>query len=358
MNTDLQWLKDLYGSQGYVFADIQAEPVFLEEPGKIDLVYHIDEGQAVARRPHLRPHRRRQPAHADSNRAQSALVPPGPDRRHPRDSRQRAPAAGERLVPHRSGQRRQHRRSPTGFAILMMSNWPTPRRRRASAARVRTDTVQPRRHQACPRQRPMRFDRQPAMLSRATQIDVHLDIETSVAAGAGPRPAGQSIGQSVSIVGGPDAESLSAADHWVLPGRSRRIPSGQATYPVTQAAGGASPATAYAANAYATNAYGGQAVRATGPESTPVGYNAQPVPPVQPVQYTEPLPPGTTFGPPPLPPAQPVGPPPGMMADPNITPLPANPQLFPSGATSRGPGRLRIRQSTSSSMRTKHRPAG
>ncbi len=45
MNNDLQWLKDLYGSQGYVFADIRAEPVFLEEPGKIDLVYHIDEGK-------------------------------------------------------------------------------------------------------------------------------------------------------------------------------------------------------------------------------------------------------------------------------------------------------------------------
>ena len=45
MNADVAWLKDLYGSQGYVFADIQAEPIFLEEPGKIDLVYHIDEGK-------------------------------------------------------------------------------------------------------------------------------------------------------------------------------------------------------------------------------------------------------------------------------------------------------------------------
>ncbi len=45
MNNDLEWLKNLYGSQGYVFADIKAEPVFLEQPGKIDLVYHIDEGK-------------------------------------------------------------------------------------------------------------------------------------------------------------------------------------------------------------------------------------------------------------------------------------------------------------------------
>ncbi|TWT36916.1 Outer membrane protein assembly factor BamA precursor [Posidoniimonas corsicana] len=45
MNADVEWLKEVYGSQGYVFADVKAEPVFLEEPGKIDLVYHIDEGK-------------------------------------------------------------------------------------------------------------------------------------------------------------------------------------------------------------------------------------------------------------------------------------------------------------------------
>ncbi|TWT88402.1 Outer membrane protein assembly factor BamA precursor [Pseudobythopirellula maris] len=45
MNADVNWLKDLYGSKGYVFADVKAEPVFLEEPGKIDLVYRIEEGE-------------------------------------------------------------------------------------------------------------------------------------------------------------------------------------------------------------------------------------------------------------------------------------------------------------------------
>ena len=45
MNGDVEWLKELYGSQGYVFADIRAEPIFLEEPGKLDLVYHIEEGK-------------------------------------------------------------------------------------------------------------------------------------------------------------------------------------------------------------------------------------------------------------------------------------------------------------------------
>jgi outer membrane protein insertion porin family len=42
---DTLWLQELYGSQGYVFADVRPEPVFLEEPGQLDLLYHIDEGE-------------------------------------------------------------------------------------------------------------------------------------------------------------------------------------------------------------------------------------------------------------------------------------------------------------------------
>ena len=45
MNSDVAWLKELYGSQGYVFADIRAEPIFLEEQGKLKLMYHIEEGK-------------------------------------------------------------------------------------------------------------------------------------------------------------------------------------------------------------------------------------------------------------------------------------------------------------------------
>jgi outer membrane protein insertion porin family len=45
MNGDVEWLKELYGSQGYVFADIRAEPIFSEEPGKLDVMYHIEEGK-------------------------------------------------------------------------------------------------------------------------------------------------------------------------------------------------------------------------------------------------------------------------------------------------------------------------
>jgi len=45
MNKDINTLIDLYGSQGYVFADVQADPRFLEEPGQLDLIYRVKEGQ-------------------------------------------------------------------------------------------------------------------------------------------------------------------------------------------------------------------------------------------------------------------------------------------------------------------------
>jgi outer membrane protein insertion porin family len=45
MDRDLAILRDTYGSEGYIFADIQADPRFDEEPGALDLVYQIDEGE-------------------------------------------------------------------------------------------------------------------------------------------------------------------------------------------------------------------------------------------------------------------------------------------------------------------------
>jgi outer membrane protein insertion porin family len=45
MNIDLMKLRDAYGSQGYIHADIRAEPRFWEEPGQLDLVYDIAEGE-------------------------------------------------------------------------------------------------------------------------------------------------------------------------------------------------------------------------------------------------------------------------------------------------------------------------
>ena len=45
MDRDRTWLQQLYGSQGYVFADIRADMRFDETPGQIDLVYKIEEGK-------------------------------------------------------------------------------------------------------------------------------------------------------------------------------------------------------------------------------------------------------------------------------------------------------------------------
>ncbi len=44
MNADIAAISDLYGSQGYIHADIEAAPRFLEQPGQLDLVYDIREG--------------------------------------------------------------------------------------------------------------------------------------------------------------------------------------------------------------------------------------------------------------------------------------------------------------------------
>ena len=45
MTSDLTSMQDKYGGIGYVFADVKAEPRFLEEPGQLDLVYNIKEGE-------------------------------------------------------------------------------------------------------------------------------------------------------------------------------------------------------------------------------------------------------------------------------------------------------------------------
>ncbi len=44
LRQDERKLRDIYGAQGYIFADIQANPRFAEEPGVLDLVYKIEEG--------------------------------------------------------------------------------------------------------------------------------------------------------------------------------------------------------------------------------------------------------------------------------------------------------------------------
>jgi len=43
-NIDLQKLRDEYGGDGYVFAKVEADNRFLKEPGKLDIVYNVEEG--------------------------------------------------------------------------------------------------------------------------------------------------------------------------------------------------------------------------------------------------------------------------------------------------------------------------
>lgn len=44
LQADLAKLRDLYGSQGHIAVNVQAEPRLFEEPGKLDLVFNIEEG--------------------------------------------------------------------------------------------------------------------------------------------------------------------------------------------------------------------------------------------------------------------------------------------------------------------------
>jgi outer membrane protein insertion porin family len=45
MNADIGTIKDLYGANGYVFADAVADLRFLEEPGELDIIYRVKEDQ-------------------------------------------------------------------------------------------------------------------------------------------------------------------------------------------------------------------------------------------------------------------------------------------------------------------------
>ncbi len=45
MDLDIKKLQEVYGAHGYIFADIQAEPRFVEDRPELDLVYAIKEGQ-------------------------------------------------------------------------------------------------------------------------------------------------------------------------------------------------------------------------------------------------------------------------------------------------------------------------
>jgi outer membrane protein insertion porin family len=44
MNKDVAAMLNEYGGEGYVFADVKPDPRFAEEPGSLDLIYNVSEG--------------------------------------------------------------------------------------------------------------------------------------------------------------------------------------------------------------------------------------------------------------------------------------------------------------------------
>jgi outer membrane protein insertion porin family len=356
MNNDLQWLKDLYGSQGYVFADIRAEPVFLEEPGKIDLVYHIDEGKQwkVGRIfVHIdgdNPHTRIQTALNRLSFRPGQIV----DIREIHASERRLQASSLFLADPAAGQ------MPKITYKIRDLNENVASKDGDSFRGQSPDDVRPATaNQSGGGQAQLYEIRPPAgYVPDQNAIDVLLDVESkappAAAAPPAPSPATQSANPYQKLVirtqspyQPPMSQPYAQAAAYPAP----TPPPSQASYPVAQAGGAVAPA--YAANAYTASTYGGQAVRATGPDSTPVGYNAQPVQPVQQAQYGQPqytqaAPPNTMFAPPPVAappvaqqPITPIGqsvgplPPPAAVSGPTyvVPGVPANPQLFPSGAT-------------------------
>lgn len=360
MNNDLQWLKNLYGSQGYVFADIKAEPVFLEEPGKIDLIYHIEEGKQwkVGRIfVHIggdNPHTRIQTALNRLSFRPGEIV----DIREIHNSERRLGSSALFLTDPQSGSAPKITYKIRDLeAEQLASETEDSFRGQSPDGAV---TVRPTQSQGGVQVYEIR---PPGYVPGNDDMDVHLEVEDTPHSAAYP-PAQVSPAQPF----GPPSSAVppTANPYQKLvvrtqspyqppttnpyaavapqPAAPQGYPQPQSAYPVSQAGGAAAaPATSpYSAQAYAATASGGQAVRATGPESTPVGYNAQPVQPtqaVQPAQYTQVAPGGgPMFAPPPVvPPSPSYGTlPPGVSPDPNITPVeqsvPVNPQLFPSGA--------------------------
>lgn len=343
LNADLEWLKNLYGSQGYVFADIQPETVFLEEPGKVDVVYHIDEGKQwkVGRIfVHIdgdNPHTRIQTALNRLSFRPGQIV----DIREIHASERRLQASALFQTDPASGTAPK-----ITYKIRDMNDEQLARETGDSFRGQSPDGPRPAPTPAASRPHRVYEIRPPQGYVPASEsIDLHLEIENPGAAPAtapaAPAPAPQPPANQSS--GGPYQNLVIRTQSPYQPpsqpayaAPTTAMPR-QPGYPTAQAAA-ATASAPYAANAYAATQYGGQAVRATGPESTPVGYNAQPV---QVAQYTAPAtgspmfaPPGTLPAPPVAgaPPAYAAGPPLGT-PDPNVAPIvPVNPELFPSGA--------------------------
>ena len=191
-NIDLQKLRDEYGGDGYVFAKIEADNRLLEEPGKLDIVYNVEEGaryrvgriniEIKGENPHtqimtvlnrlsfkpgdivdtreFRASERRlkacaalQSRAAEEHRAQDRLLAaqrgrqghggrrPAANELLPRARRRRAPAAGRRLCRSQLQRRNPGQTSPTACPAAAQSALPA--RRLSPAHLPRPDLPRP-----------------------------------------------------------------------------------------------------------------------------------------------------------------------------------------------------------------------
>lgn len=361
MNVDVEWLKELYGSQGYVFADIRAEPIFLEDPGQLDLVYHIEEGKQwrVGRIfVHIdgdNPHTRIQTALNRISLRPGEIM----DIREVRASERRLQASSlfmsdpARGVMPKITYRIRELDDPQLAGAGGDVRGQSPDDVGAASA-----SVPPPGGQAYEVRRPV------GPVDNA--IDIHLDFEGSTPKATASSPTARpyvvrrpNYDDPAGQAGQPPAanpyQSLDIRGQNTYQAIAPRAATGtranvrlQSPYP-TAPQQTTYPTSAYNSSTYTQQTYGGQPVGATGPETAPVGYGASGVrtaaisepqlPPAQgtataptlPAPQTAPsYPPPTATTPVPAGPAYPASGP-YLAPDPRIAPLPANPQLFPNG---------------------------
>lgn len=348
MSTDAQWVKDLYGSHGYVFADVRPETVFLEEPGQVDLLYHIEEGEQfrvgriIVHIAGDNPHTRIQTA---LNRMS---VRPGDimDIRELNASERRLVASSLFHSDPASGIRPKITYRIPEDSEVMAANFTsesTPRQNRSHAPGKPSGIRGQSPDDWGPRVIPPPSFSQPAYsqpVSQAvrtevsyppkdTKLDIHVECESlehyyrwleaegMAPVSTDPLETGPLAPDTTPTIAEPQTairgqspvEAQSQAQWWVRPAVAQQ-PTGNAYQSVNGQSPDVVPNSAYATLPNSQNSpYGGSAVGATDPASKPPSN-------VQQVQYTESIPP----------PAQGFGPTPGFSAN----PVPGY-QVFPNG---------------------------
>jgi outer membrane protein insertion porin family len=388
MNADLQRLKDLYGSQGYVFADIRAEPIFLEEPGKLRLTYHVEEGkQWRVGRIHVQisgdnPHTRIQTALNRLSIVPGQIVDTSELRASEIRLRRSQLFMNE---PARGIAPKITYHIPDSDAEIA-SNKNEFRGQSPDAGQHANAETQPPSGPpliappgaAMPNSSTFEISPPPGFVDQDDQIDFFLVFDGSKNAGSAPATGNPPAPQRHEVRRPPyeDNDPPPTAEPAARSGTQRQsvyqqlAPRGN-TYQQSLPAVRSGVVVRGQSPQPVVSNYGGQMVGATGPDAVPIGSNpyavyqaAAPAPtpsglPVVATQYAAPMNGGASgapvFAPPPLPPpqygpAQPVGPlqplpgppngqpaqlgPPQMLTpDPNITPVqpgPGSPQLFPA----------------------------